>query len=217
MRLARPRTQIVALVTLLGLLALVLSRVASEARSELDVADAYRDEGRVGAAVEHYRRALRWSYPLSSVEKVAVSRLEVIAAQFEAEEDWAAALMAWRSLSGGLAATRSFYVAENPNRAHANLQIARLAAMEHRAGIDAGSSEAQVAADHLRLLSEDVSPDPWWGSLLLFGMAGWVGALAIVARRGFDTAGRLRWSTARVPVSAAMIGFISFVLGLLFA
>ncbi|NND29104.1 MAG: hypothetical protein HKN97_10990 [Myxococcales bacterium] len=53
--------------------------------------------------------------------------------------------------------------------------------------------------------------------MLLLGMAAWVGALVVLARRGFDSAGRLDWPRARGPVWGAMLGFVSFAVGLLFA
>jgi hypothetical protein len=102
-------------------------------------------------------------------------------------------------------------------RANANVQIARLMAEDRAPGIDTGSSEEQLAADHLRLLSERVSPNPWWGSLLLLGMTGWIVALLSLVRRGFDSSGRFRWTGARAPLGGAVIAFVSFALGLLFA
>jgi hypothetical protein len=182
---------------IIALAALVLWRVASEARTELAAAQAYRDDDRPLRAVEHYRRAIRWSLPLSPHTVEAVSALESIAAQLEEDGDVAGALLAWRSLSGGLAATRSLYTGSNPARENASDQIA--------------------PADHRRLLSEEISPDPWWGTLLLLGMAIWVGALALLATRGFDSTGRFRWASARGPIWGALAGFVSLALGLLFA
>ena len=49
------------------------------------------------------------------------------------------------------------------------------------------------------------------------GMAVWVGALALMAWRGFDSAGRFHWASARGPLWGAILGFVSFTLGLLFA
>jgi len=197
--------------------ALLFWRVASESRAELAAAAAYRHDGRLALAVEHYRRAIRWSLPLSSNTAEAVSALESIAAQLEVDGDVAGSLLAWRSLSGGLAATRFLYSSSNPARDNANDQIARLVVLDRAAAIDANLSAEQLAADHRRLLREEVSPDPWWGTLLLVGMATWVGALVVLARRGFDSSGRLRWAGARGPIWGAVVGFASFVLGLLFA
>jgi hypothetical protein len=202
---------------IIALAALVLWRVASEARTELAAARAYRDDDRPLLAVEHYRRAIRWSLPLSPHTVEAVSALESIAAQLEEDGDVAGALLAWRSLSGGLAATRSLYTGSNPARENASDQIARLVTLDRSARIDASLSAEQLTADHRRLLSEEISPDPWWGTLLLLGMAIWVGALALLATRGFDSTGRFRWASARGPIWGALAGFVSLALGLLFA
>ena len=201
----------------LALAALVVWRVASESRSEHAAEQGYRDGQQLALAVEHYRRAIRWSLPLSPDTAEAISALESIAVRLEAEADLAGALLAWRSLAGGLAATRFLYSGSNPARQNAIEHIARLLALDRSAAIDVNLSSEQLAADHRRLLSEDFSPDPWWGTLLLLGMATWVGALVLVASRGFDSSGRFHWASARGPVWGALLGFVSFVLGLLFA
>jgi hypothetical protein len=211
----RPGVAVAVVFVTLG--ALLLWRVASESSAELAAAHAYRQEDQLAPAVEHYRRAIRWSLPLSPNTVEAVSALESIAAQLEADGEVAGALLAWRSLAGGLAATRFLYSGSNPSRENASDQIARLMAMDRSAAIDANLSTEQLAADHRRLLSDEVSPDPWWGTLLLLGMAVWVGALVLLAWRGFDSAGRFRWATARGPIWGALVGFVSFALGLLFA
>lgn len=211
----RPGVAVAVVFVTLG--ALLLWRVASESSAELAAAHAYRQEDQLAPAVEHYRRAIRWSLPLSPNTVEAVSALESIAAQLEADGEVAGALLAWRSLAGGLAATRFLYSGSNPSRENASDQIARLMAMNRSAAIDANLSTEQLAADHRRLLSDEVSPDPWWGTLLLLGMAVWVGALVLLAWRGFDSAGRFRWAAARGPIWGALVGFVSFALGLLFA
>jgi hypothetical protein len=217
MKPAAVRAGVAVAVLTIALGVLLSWRVASESRSELAAADAYRHDGRLALAVEHYRRAIRWSLPFSSSTVEAVSALESIAAQLEADDDVAGALLAWRSLSGGLAATRFLYSGPNRARNDANDQIARLLALDRSPAIDANLSAEQLAADHRRLLREEVSPDPWWGTLLLLGMATWVGALVVLAWRGFDSTGRFRWAGARGPLWGALVGFASFALGLLFA
>ena len=211
------RPGVAAAAVTMALAALVLWRVASESSTELAAAQAYRDAERPLLAVEHYRRAIRWSLPLSPHTAEAVSALQSIAAQLEEDGDVAGALLAWRSLSGGLAATRFLYAGSNPARENANDQIARLVSLDRSAAIDANLNAEQLTADHRRLLSEEVSPDPWWGTLLLLGMAMWVGALVLLATRGFDSSGRFHWASARGPIWGALIGFVSFTLGLLFA
>lgn len=211
------RPPIVAGLAIVALLALVLGRVASESRTELAAANAYHEEGQIALATEHYRRAIRWAFPLSPYTAEAIAALESLAERLEADGDAPGALSTWRSLSGGLAATRYLYSGSHPARENANDQIARLLATHQSTAVDANLSVEQLAADHRRLLSEEISPDPWWGALLLLGMSVWVGALAVMARRGFDSAGRFRWASARGPLWGAFVGFVSFALGLLFA
>ena len=206
-----------AIVAPILLATLVLGRVAFESRADLAAAKAYRDDDQIPLAIEHYRRAIRWWFPLSPYASDAASALKSIASRLEADGDVTGALSAWRSLAGGLAATRFLYAGTNPELEHARDQIARLVAMDRSAAIDANLSVEQLVADHRRLLGIGIGPDPWWGTLLLLGMAVWVGALGLMAWRGFDSTGRFHWSSARGPLWGAVVGFASFILGLLFA
>jgi len=211
------RSGIVTGLAVLTLFASLFGRVASESREELAAANAYRLDGLPGRAIEHYRRSIRWALPLSPYHVEAISELESLAKTLEAEGDTDQALLAWRSLSGGIAATRTLYSGSDPARENANDQIARLLSMDRSAAVDSRLSAEQLATDHRRLLSNEVSPDPFWGLVLLSGMAVWIGALVLLARRGFDSAGRFHWATARGPVWGALLGFVSFAIGLLFA
>ena len=93
---------------------------------ELDLARTARKKADHEMAGLHYRRAIRWSLPWSANPLEAISALESIATQLEEDDDPYGALLAWRSLSGGVAATRFLYSAPNPARANASDQIARL-------------------------------------------------------------------------------------------
>lgn len=217
MKSGRARVGIGAAIAISAVIGLVLWRVGSQSHVELAAANTHRQSDRMELAVEHYRRAIRWSLPSSAQRAEAVSALESIARQLEATGDSEGALAAWRSLSGGLAATRVVYLRSSAARDDANDQIARLLAMDRSAPIDSNLSDTQLAADHHRLLSEDVSPHPSWGTMLLLGMACWVGALTLLARRGFDSSGRFTWASARGALLGALVGFVSFALGLIFA
>ncbi len=206
-----------AAVVLVGLVGAIYFRVASSSRHELTAAQAQREGGNADLAIEHYRRAIRWHAPLNPHSAKARSELEALARQLEADGQRGRALRAWRSLSGGVAAARFLYSGEDPARSRANAEIARLMALDRNASIDRRLTEEQLAADHLRLLEELGSPSPWWTTLLLLGMAAWVGALFVMAWRGFDSSGRFEWASARVPLLSALVGFVSFALGLLFA
>jgi hypothetical protein len=217
MKPTREHPILVAFVAMAILVAVVVGRAAFEAQSELAAANSYRRTGAIAGAIEHYRRTLRWSVPFSSHAQEAALALESIARESEASGDVAGSLLAWRSLAGGLAARRFLYSGEDPARATAEEQIGRLLALHRADAIDANLSEQQLIADHIRLLNQEVSPDPLWGTLLLVGFAGWIGCLVVVIRRGFDPAGNLRWSSARSPFWGALACFVCFGLGLLFA
>jgi hypothetical protein len=45
----------------------------------------------------------------------------------------------------------------------------------------------------------------------------WIVSLVLLIRRGFDPLGSPRWPEARAPIWGALVGFASFVLGLIFA
>jgi hypothetical protein len=195
----------------------VLMRVSGMSRDELATANAHRGAGQALLAIEHYRRAIRWSYPMNRHSDEAITALQSLARELEADGNRDAALLAWRSLSGSVASTRFLYEGSDQVRREANAQIVRLVAIDRSAAIDATLSEEQLAADHLRLLEENGSPDAFWSTMLLLGMATWVGALLVLAARGFDSEGRFKWASARAPLWGALVGLVSFGLGLLFA
>lgn len=217
MKLFDEHPAVLVTVTIAAVAAVVIGRASSEARAELAMAELQREGGDATRATEHYRRALRWSFPASPHTETAVAALESIATELEASGDIGGALLAWRSLAGGISSTRVLYADADPAREKAVDEIARLLARDGSAGIDANLDPEKLVADHRRLLAAEVSPDPFWAMLLLLGFATWVGSLLVAARTGFDSDGRLRWASARGPLWGALAGFLSFALGLLFA
>lgn len=199
------------------LFVLVAARTVSESRSELHTANRFEESGDVMRALEHYRRAMRWALPLNPYPARAARALRSMAKALEDDGRIDDALLAWRSIAGSSAATRFLYGSENPMREEAIDQIARLVGAHQRAGIDVGADAAGLAAEHRTLFEHGASPDPWWGTFLLLGFAMWVGGLVFTATRGFDETGRLRWATARAPLSGAVVGLVAFVLGMFFA
>ncbi|HET6417038.1 MAG TPA: hypothetical protein VFG22_12135, partial [Polyangiales bacterium] len=93
MNRVRQQFGLLAAVTIALLIGLVWIRVSSESRRELGAAERHRADGRILLAVEHYRRALRWSYPMSSSKEVAGLALESIALELEEEGDPQGALL----------------------------------------------------------------------------------------------------------------------------
>jgi len=217
MTAARTREYLVVLAGVAFCALLVAGRTISEARAELEVAREHEGAGAPLRAVEHYRRALRWSFPLSPYAAEAVSDLERIAGGLEAAGDVDGALLAWRSLAGGLGASRFLYSGADPSREHAKDEIARLLGEHGAAPTDARLTPARLAADHRRLLEREARADPFWGTVLLVGFLIWVLSLISMTRRGFDSNGELRWRDAKWPASGALVGIVFLVIGLLFA
>ena len=190
-------------------------RAYVESNTELETAGEHLREGRPTRAVEHYRRALRWSFPSSPYEAQAVAGLESIAQKSEAAGDRDLALLAWRSIVGGLHASRWLYSRPHPAVDRAKDRIARLHALGRPAGVDANLTTERVAAEHRELLDATRRPSPLWASVLLLGFGAWIVSLMLLVGRGFDRAGRLHGSRARAPLWAAVFAFGSFVAGLL--
>lgn len=213
----RPSAAVLALLGVVTLAGIIVGRAAISSRTELELATDYRQSGQLDRATEHYRRCLRWSFPFSPARGQALAGLEALAAELEASGDRAAALLAWRSLLGGVAASRFMYSGGDPAVEHAKDEIARLLALDGGAPIDANLGAERLAADHRRLLDRQVSPHPLWGTILLLGFAVWIGSLVLVINRGFDRAGKPSWPAIRAPLSGALAGLVSFVVGLLFA
>jgi tetratricopeptide (TPR) repeat protein len=216
MKLLTARAGLVALLTLVATLSVIAARVVIEAQNELSAGDLFLAQGKYQRAIDHYRRTLRWSFPVSPYVEQAAARLEGIAKEREAAGDRSGALLAWRSLLGGLSAARFMYGDEGGTADRAKGQIARLMAVESRP-TDGNSGAEDLAAFHRTLLDRRIAPDALWGTFLLFGFAVWVASLFLLIERGFDVSGHPQWPSARGPLAGALAGFTSFVLGLLFA
>ena len=217
MKTPRARVAFLALLSIVILTGIMLGRAVTSSRAELETAAAEHQNGQLAHATEHYRRALRWSFPFSPFRDEAVSGLESVATALEDAQDRAGALLAWRSIVGGLGASRFMYSRRDPAVEEAKDQIARLIALEGGAAIDANLGPDKLAADHRRLLEREASPHPLWGTVLLLGFALWIGSLVRMINRGFDPAGKLLWPSARAPLTSGFAGLVSFVVGLLLA
>ena len=196
----------------------IVVRAVVTARAELDTAVTRERSGDTVQAIEHYRRAMRWSVPLSPFSDRAEVALRELAVELEAEGRIEEALLAWRSLVGSAAATRTLYARRSSSADdEAKDAIARLVAKHQRAGIDVGADPEELAGAHRALLDAEIGPHPGWSTLLLLGFAIWIGGVTMMATRGFDRAGRLRWAGMRLPVAGALAGLIVSLLGMLFA
>lgn len=214
---SRQRAAIAFVVAALATIAIVVGRTVWHAHVEVEAADTALRHDEPRRAIEHYRRALRWSFPFSPYEQRATEALTSVAQAAEKSGDRATSLLAWRSLVGGLSSSRSLYASSNPARDRARDEIAALLALERGPPIDAGSSRARRQATYRQLLAREVSPHPVWATLLLLGFFTWVGSLVFLSHEGFDSAGRFSWRQARSALMTAALGLVSFLVGLVFA
>ena len=189
--------------------AVVTTRVVVSARFELQQGQLLYEAGDIPGAVLHYRRAGRWHAPGNPYSRAALSALARIAREAEAAGDDAQALAAWRSLHAAIASTRSFYVPNADQLAAADAEIARLMSRQL-------AGDSSVRADIEHELAELPRPHATWTWLLLLGFVVWVTSAFRLASVGFDENQRWRGDANRW-VAALVMGFASFVVGLVFA
>ena len=218
MKAFQDRDWFAASAALFTVLAVLSVRVCLEAKREIESAQRLDQAGDFREAIDHYRRALRWWFPMSPFEADAVEGLSRIARTREQAGDVPSALLAWRSLLGGISSTRSFVSRTPAEAGRAKAEISRLLSQGkaseelRKAPTEAGGQRGGELGT-----TPPMAPNPIWGALLLFGFALWLASLVALIRRGFDEAGRPHWLAARAPLFAALAGFCSFVLGLFFA
>jgi hypothetical protein len=199
------------------LLTVISVRVVTSARSELREGERQLARGDRDAAVVHLRRAARWYAPFSPYHVHALDQLTQLAREAEQRGDTEGALAAYRSVRGAIMATRSFYIPERARLDRANQRIAALMAELPAPGIDAGKTKAQIAREHLALLTAIPGPDNFWTCVLLAGFACWVGSAFAFSVRAIDDEDRWVWPEVRRWGGMIALGFGLFVLGMLFA
>lgn len=185
------------------------TRAIRTARTELEAGRLDEEQGNFVRATEHYRRAMRWTFPFNPYPEQGALALHELAGRLEIEGDVRGALLAWRSIAGSAAATSSFWKTESSIRTEAVDAIVRLSKspdVERPSTVRATSPDAFAS-----------SGSAWWGTILLLGFAGWVAGLGWTASRGFDATGRFHWTMARRSVVTALAGLVLFILGMLFA
>ncbi len=196
----------VSLVVLFGVVA--SARIVHESTTELTAAREALQVDQPMRAVEHYRRAMRWKLPLSPYPRRAAQSLEALAQQLEGQGRVEEAMLAWRSLAGSAAATRSIFAPTDPMIEKASRALLRLS-QTRGPGEPVTASVVRREAKPMRA----PAPHPWWSTCLLLGFATWVGGLVATVSRGFDRLGHLIWSQAKLPLSASILGFTAFVTG----
>jgi len=201
------RAAVVAAVAAVAL-AIVATRVAVAARTELDRAMALLSQDAPGPdelddAILHLRRAASWGgLPGSSIRERALDTLEELARAAEADDRAALALHAWRSVGAGMMAGRSVLTGDVRRRPRFRRVVSAVRRL-------AGEPEARALT----------APGPRPGGILLAvgGFATWVAGAVVFLTRAFDELGRLRRPFGRpaaLGAAAVLLGLASFLAGL---
>lgn len=198
-----------------AILAALFGRAFFSARAELAEARAAEAGGDAAGALEHYQYALRWYTPGASAPVEAADALGRLADEAMARGDRVGALNALRRLRGGIRATRSFYVPFGDRQAAVDARIAELSAAEQiAAGLSRGQTEADLVAEHRRLLALDPTPNAALALLATAGFALWIGAGLHFIFRGLDAELRFVPGQAARSLGASALGFALYLIGL---
>jgi hypothetical protein len=198
------------------LLVLVV-RVVTAARSELEEARRDLEAGRPDLAVLHYRRAASWYAPGNPYSSQALGELADLAASYRRNEDFAHSLAAWRAVRGAILSTRSFYTPNGAMLDRANGEIADITASLDPPPVDRGKPRERVRAEHLALLEESHRPAVGWSLLLLAGFFTWVGGVFAITRYGIDEEDRWQPRALRIWGLVVVIGLGIFAVGMALA
>lgn len=202
---------------LLVCLVVIVARVVAGSYTEKQRADAAKARGDLAAAAVHYRRAASWYVPFSPISSAALGELERIGEKAKSEGDYVLALLAFRSLRGGILSARSFYTPHQDLLDRSEHTIAYLMSVQDPPPVDVGKPPEQVAEEHYALLAEHPRPQLGLAMLALSGCAVWMWALFSLARSLEDAHGRIRFRALRKYGLMFVIGVAAFFFGLRFA
>lgn len=195
----------------LGLTVVLLwVRAAVESHRDFDAGEAAQAAGDLPSAILHYRHAVQWHAPLGSTCEASLDALTAIGDAAAAQGDVELALFAWRSARAGVMATRHLWT---PHVGHLTGLHERIGlAMARQIAGDAAPDPAEAARFTAQLDDWRArSPNPWLAAGASLGFIGWILALIMLARRGFDAdgalvrAGLVRWGSAAAALFVAWV------------
>lgn len=197
-------------VILLAGVVLAWGRAVVESRRFAD----WGDEAVAGedwqSAVLHYRHAVQWHAPIGSASQRAFDALIAIGDERREAGDTEGALIAYRSARFGTMATRHVWTPRAAQLPELHQTIGALMAEQTGDTADAERFTAQLDA------WRDRAPNPVLGLLASAGFAAWLGALVVVALRGFEPDGTVRraplvrWSAVSVVALAFWLVCVRF-------
>ena len=191
----------VALVAL-SVLAIAWAGRAREGRAAIVDCEGALGRGDGLDAILAARSAAESRCPLCVAPEEGLSRLERMAADAEARGDDATAFAAWRATRAALLATSSF-TTTSARRAHAEVEVARLAHRLDAAAVAAGASPTPAAAEDRLRTTLAASDLPTGAAFALIGVGG---VAFLMAASRFATRRRSAHGPTDLALAAAGAG-----------
>jgi len=195
-------------------LAVLVTRVAVDARAALRAGEGAEARGERAEAVRHYLDAARLYLPGSGTVRRALDHLEAMARAAEAANDAAGARAPLEAIRAALLGTRSLYTPYAARLLDAERRLAGVYAQLEDPAVDPGASLEARTAWHASRLARHPGPTIGYVLLALLGLALWLGGAVGFMRRGLDAGLRLRRGPALAAGIIFVVGFALFVTGL---
>ncbi|MFH1262254.1 MAG: hypothetical protein V1495_02250 [Pseudomonadota bacterium] len=194
------------------LAACVAIKVLYESRREWNEGWTAVRAGRTEDAILHLERAIHWYLPGNPFTGKAVRALWEIGQGAEAS-DPARALLAYDALRGSLHSIRSFYWPYREWIEKSNERIAQLRASEESKR-DPSRPFEKALEFHRQVLIPTDRPRIGWVLWAQLGFWGWIGSVVGWIFRGFDREGRMQMRRSLPWITALVLFFTVWVIGL---
>jgi hypothetical protein len=199
---------------LLVALAVLVTRVAVDARAALRAGEGAEARGDRAEAVRHYLDAARLYLPGSGTVRRALDHLEGMARTAEGAGDPGGARAPLEAIRAALLGTRSLYTPFADRLPDVERRLAAIYAQLEDPGVDPGASLEARTAWHASRLARHPGPTVGYVLLALVGLALWLAAAVGFMRRGLDAGLRLRRGPALAAGIVFVVGFALFLTGL---
>ena len=165
------------------------------------------------SAILHLDRAVHWYFPGNPYVRRSLSDLWEIGQTTE-NADRRTALSAYDAARGGIFSVRSFFQPYEDRLPRINQRIAELRTREQ---IERHPEEkyTEVLEFHRKALERDERPRLSWSLLAVAGFIAWTASTFGLIWRGFDREGRMQLRSAVPWMTAIVLGFAGWILGLI--
>ena len=146
---------------------------------------AYFDKGEYIKSVTYFDRSIHWYTPLNPYVQRSAEKLWQMSKDAQRRGDIKLALIAVRTIRRGFFAARSLYTPGKEWIRKCDKRIEEVWAIQKgRQGAEAGDKGGEPFKTRLQN-QESRAPDPFWSSMLLLGLFGWIGSIIMFILRGF--------------------------------